>query len=121
MKIIIVDDSNFTRKYLKASLVKHHYEVVADFPDAKLTLDYLKDNHVDIAIVDIVMPDISGIELTQMISIAYPKTKVIMMSSLSQERFILESISAGAVDFLPKPIEEVKLFESLGKIRKLVA
>ena len=119
--IVIVDDSDFTRKHICAFLSKMSFEKVRDFSNAKDALDYIALKKVDVAIVDVVMPEISGIELTRKISEKFPNTKVIMMSSLGQERVIMESIAAGAVDFLQKPLNEELLMDGLLRLWELKA
>lgn len=114
--IIVVDDSDFTRSNLIQFLRQQKYNVVADFGLAKPALDYLAANVVHLALVDIVMPQVSGLELTQKISQNISRTKVIVMSSLAQERIILEAISVGAQDFLSKPINPQHLEDSIQRI-----
>ena len=65
---------------------------------------------------DIVMPEVSGIELAELINQNYKDIYVIVVSSLSQEHVVLEAIGAGAADFIAKPISQQQLVESLEKI-----
>jgi DNA-binding NarL/FixJ family response regulator len=116
ISIIVVDDSDFTRKNIIKFLRAKNFNVTADFNHAKPALDYLAANNTNIALIDVVMPDVSGIELTQKIATNINRTKVILMSSLSQERIILEAIAAGAQDFLPKPISEQHLEDTILRI-----
>jgi len=116
ISIVVIDDSDFTRKNLVHFLKSKNYNVTADFNHARPALEYLAANNTQIALVDVVMPEISGIELTQKISQNLGRTKVIMMSSLAQERIILEAIAAGAQDFLQKPINELHLDDSIQRI-----
>lgn len=118
ISVIVVDDSDFTRKNIIKFLRSKNFNVTADFNHAKPALEYLAANNTNIALIDVVMPDISGIELTQKICSNINRTKVIIMSSLAQERVILESIAAGAQDFLSKPISEQHLEDSILRIMK---
>ena len=111
-----MDDSDFTRKNIIKFLRSKNFNVTADFNHAKPALEFLAANNTNVALIDVVMPDISGIELAQKICSNITRTKVILMSSLSQERIILESIAAGALDFLPKPISEQHLEDSILRI-----
>ena len=69
-------------------------------------------------IIDIVMPEISGIELAKHISDQARRRNIniIMISSLKMEHIIVESISNGAIDFLQKPFEKEDLVRSVKKI-----
>jgi YesN/AraC family two-component response regulator len=62
------------------------------------------------------MPEVSGIELTENINQNFEDIYVIVISSLSQEHVVLEAISAGAADFISKPLSQQQLIDSLEKI-----
>lgn len=115
-KVIIVDDSDFSRSIIRKILVEEGYQVVAEANSAENAMLLLKDYTPDIIITDIVMPEISGIELTLTLSKKFPEISVIVVSSLSQEHIILEAISAGASDFIAKPIDKQQLIDSVEKI-----
>ena len=68
---------------------------------------------VNLYLIDVVMPDASGIELAKVISDKNAKASIIMMSSLNMENIVLESISSGAIDFLSKPFNADELIKSV--------
>jgi two-component system chemotaxis response regulator CheY len=115
-KVIIVDDSDFSRSIIRKILIEEGYQVVAEANSAENAMLLLKDYNPDIIITDIVMPEISGIELTLTLSKKFPEISVIVVSSLSQEHIVLEAISAGASDFIAKPIDKQQLIDSVEKI-----
>lgn len=115
-KILIVDDSDFSRKHLKNLLNSERIEVSHEASNAKEALEIVSQNQIDIAIIDVVMPEISGIELTRTLKNKYKDLSVIMMSSLSHENIILDAISAGAQDFLQKPINKDFLLNSIERL-----
>jgi len=114
--IIVVDDSDFTRKNIVNFLRSKNFNVVGDFNHAQPALEHITSNTTTVALIDVVLPEISGIELCQKITANVQRTKVIMMSSLAQERIILECIAAGAQDFLQKPINETHLTDAILRI-----
>jgi two-component system chemotaxis response regulator CheY len=67
-KVIIVDDSDFSRSIIRKILIEEGYQVVAEANSAENAMLLLKDYTPDIIITDIVMPEISGIELTLTLS-----------------------------------------------------
>lgn len=115
-KVIIVDDSDFSRSIIRKILIEEGYQVVAEANSAENAMLLLKDYTPNIIITDIVMPEISGIELTLTLSKKFPEISVIVVSSLSQEHIVLEAISAGASDFIAKPIDKQQLIDSVEKI-----
>lgn len=93
------------------------HQVIAEAANAETALRLVKETSPNVVITDIVMPEISGIELAQKISENFEDVFIIVVSSLSQEHVVLDAISAGAVDFIPKPIQKQQLADSLEKIQ----
>jgi two-component system chemotaxis response regulator CheY len=120
LKILIVDDSDFSRSLIGRMVAQAGYFIVGEASGAEEALQLIKDKDPNVVITDIVMPEISGIELTEKINQSYSGIYVIVVSSLSQEHVVLEAISAGASDFIPKPIEKQQLIDSLAKIAQQI-
>jgi YesN/AraC family two-component response regulator len=116
LKIVVVDDSDFSRSLIVKILRDAEFQVVGEASSAASALQVIKEKKPNVVITDIVMPEVSGIELAEMINQNYKEIYVIVVSSLSQEHVILEAIGAGAADFIAKPISQQQLVESLEKI-----
>ncbi len=116
MKVVIVDDSDFSRSIIRKMLTEEGIEIVGEANSAEAALAVIKEKKPNIVITDIVMPEISGIELTEKINQTFSDISVIVISSLSQEHVVLEAIGAGASDFIAKPIQKQQLIDSLEKI-----
>ena len=116
LKIVVVDDSDFSRSIIVKMLKEAEFNVVGEASSASSAMQVIKDKKPHVVITDIVMPEISGIELTEKINQDYDDTYVIVVSSLSQEHVVLEAIGAGAADFISKPINSQQLIDSLDKI-----
>ena len=112
LKIVVVEDSNLARKAIIDTLEQEGFEVVGEAPSAEEAMTLLQSSGCNCLIIDIVMPEISGIELAQALNELKNKVTIIMMSSLKQEDIIIESIAVGAVDFLQKPFEKETLIKS---------
>lgn len=115
-KIIIVDDSDFSRSMISQMLVEEGFQVIGEASSAEAALPMIKDKRPHIVITDIVMPNVSGLELAEKLSQNFPDVSVIIVSSLSQEHIVLDAISAGASDFIAKPISKQQLIDSVEKI-----
>ena len=118
-KVLIVDDSSFSRTLLSNIVQNIGHQVVDAVASGKEALEFLASHKVDIVVTDIVMPEMTGIELTGKISKKYSDIHTIVVSSLSQEHVILEAIGAGAMDFIPKPVNEEQMRDSFDKIIKI--
>ncbi|MBA2403236.1 MAG: response regulator [Bdellovibrionales bacterium] len=116
LKIVVVDDSDFSRSMIIKMLREAEFQVVGEANSAATALQVIRDKKPNVVITDIVMPEVSGIELTENINQNFSDAYVIVISSLSQEHVVLEAISAGAADFLAKPISQQQLIDSLEKI-----
>ncbi len=116
VKIIIVDDSDFSRSMINKMLTEDGFQVVGEAATAEAALPMIKEKKPNIVIADIVMPNVSGIELTEKIGRNFPEVAVIIVSSLSQEHVVLDAIGAGASDFIAKPIQKQQLTDSIEKI-----
>ena len=116
LKIAVVDDSDFSRSLIIKMLKEAGFQVVGDAASAAAAMLVIHEKKPDVVITDIVMPEVSGIELTESINKNFSDIYVIVISSLSQEHVVLEAISAGAADFIAKPINEQQLIDSLEKI-----
>lgn len=116
LKVVIVDDSDFSRTIIIKMLKDEGFNVVGEANSAAAALLVIKEKKPHVVITDIVMPEVSGIELTENINQNFDNTFVIVISSLSQEHVVLEAIGAGAADFIAKPINQQQLTDSLEKI-----
>jgi two-component system chemotaxis response regulator CheY len=116
LKVVVVDDSDFSRSIVIKMLKAENFNVVGEAASAASALQVIKDKKPHVVITDIVMPEISGIELTERINQDFDDIYVIVISSLSQEHVVLEAIGAGAADFIAKPINQQQLVDSLDKI-----
>jgi DNA-binding response OmpR family regulator len=119
-KIAVVDDSDLTRKTIIEILEKEGFEVVGDANSAERALQLAATTQVNIFLIDVVMPDVGGLELLKHIINNYQGIYIIMMSSLNSEEINLEAISNGALDVLQKPFDKDTLLKSVLKIAQRI-
>lgn len=116
LKILVVDDSDLSRRTIVSILDKHGFNVVGDSANAENAVSQAFNTKANVFLLDVVMPNVSGLELANLIREKIKDAKIIMMSTLDMEGMVLESISNGAVDYLAKPFTEDELIRSLEKI-----
>ena len=112
-RLVVVDDSDFARAQISSLLTQLGFTVAGEAGNAEEALKQIRDKKPHLVLTDIVMPNISGIELSEKINQSFPQTGVMMISSLHHEQVVLESIAAGAIDFIRKPIDSVQLKEAV--------
>lgn len=115
--IAVVDDNDLSRRSIVEILEEDDYNVVGSASNAGQAFEVLLNKRPNIMIIDVIMPETSGIQLAKEVIEKYADTNIIMMSTLDSQNVIIESISNGAVDFLRKPFKKETLIDSLEKIR----
>ncbi len=119
IKIGLVDDHEIVRDGIRALLMGNpEIQLVESFPNAKAFLTYLKENpsFFDVLILDISLPNISGIELTRQLMKDDPKIKILMLSANTGKVHIESAFKAGARGFLPKDCSRDELTLAITQI-----
>lgn len=119
IKVILADDHQIVRDGIRMLIEDMEgIEVIDEAGSAREFIAILKNKTPDIAIVDISMPDMSGIELTAYLSENHPSLKVLILSMYTSEDFIFNSIKAGASGYLPKNTTKKELDTAIREIMK---
>ncbi|MBN1384340.1 MAG: response regulator [Elusimicrobia bacterium] len=100
--ILVVDDEIEILKFIETVLKKNGYSVTVTH-DAFHALNLLEKNDFDIAITDLKMPQMSGVELLEIIKEKYPKVKVLIITASARTDLAIKCIEKGANDYLIKP------------------
>jgi len=114
--VLIVDDAIFMRSMLKDILVRHGFKVVGEAENGKEACEKYQEVNPDLTTMDIVMPQMNGIEAVKEILKNDPNAKIVMCSALGQEALVTESIEAGAKDFIVKPFSPDKVVKIISQI-----
>ena len=106
INLLIVEDHALTLFGLKTVLnAKNNIKEIYEAQDAAKALSVIKKSHVDIAIVDLGLPDINGIELTKKIKEISPSTKIIILTSHNNREEVIECFKNGAKAYCSKEID----------------
>jgi len=117
IKVALVDDHQIVRDGIRSLLSGiEDIEVIIEASDAKCILEKLKVIKPDVMIVDISLPEISGIELTKIVTNEYPSIKIVVLSMYTNQEFIFNAIKAGAKGYLPKTITREELLEAIREV-----
>jgi len=114
-RVLVVDDAAFMRKVLSDALAGGGHEVVGEAANGIEAVAQFTALHPDVTTLDITMPEKDGLEALREILAAEPAARVIMCSALGQESKVLESIKAGAKDFVVKPFQPDRVLEAVNK------
>ena len=111
-KILIVDDAAFMRLRVAKLLTENGYEVL-EAGDGQEGVEQYKSNKPDMVLMDITMPIMDGITAVQEIKKHDPDAVVVMCSALGQQTMVMNSVKAGAKDFIVKPYQPEKILETI--------
>jgi two-component system, chemotaxis family, chemotaxis protein CheY len=114
-RILVVDDAAFMRKVLGDVLAEGGHEVVGEAADGAQAVERFQELRPELATVDITMPGKDGIQALKEILAFDPRARVVICSALGQEANVLESIRAGAKDFVVKPFQPARVLEAVEK------
>ncbi len=113
---MIVDDAAFMRMMIKDILTKNGYEIVGEAENGARAIDKYKELNPDLVIMDITMPEVDGIAAVREIKKINSDSKIIMCSAMGQQAMVIESIQAGARDFIVKPFQAERVVEAVKKV-----
>jgi DNA-binding NarL/FixJ family response regulator len=103
IRILLADDHTIVRDGLRALLERQpDMEVVAEAADGRECVAMAARHRPDVAIMDVAMPDMNGIEAARRVLAENPKTSVVMLSMHRDESYVLRSLKAGARGYLLK-------------------
>ncbi|UXP31606.1 response regulator transcription factor [Reichenbachiella agarivorans] len=119
IKLFVVDDHTIVRDGIMAMLIGDpEIEIAGDFGSGCDLFPALNRAHPDVVLLDITLPGLSGIEIAKLIHEAHPQMGILMLSALSDESSIIQSIKAGAKGFLPKDIDKKELRKAILEVHK---
>ncbi|MDR6716596.1 response regulator transcription factor [Paenibacillus amylolyticus] len=105
--ILVVDDDSHIRKLIRIYLEKNQFSVL-EAADGQAALDILSHTKVDLAIVDVMMPRIDGIELTEDIR-SFLDIPILMVTAKGESKDKVRGFNAGSDDYMVKPFDPVEL------------
>jgi two-component system chemotaxis response regulator CheY len=119
LKILITDDSKLLRKKLRLELEKLDCEVL-EAANGKESVEIVLQQMPDCVFLDIVMPEVGGIEALQVIKEVSPEIPVVMLSSAGSPQKLMTTLKMGAMEFIQKPYKSEQIQKVVETIRKKV-
>ncbi len=114
IRILLADDHNVMRAGLRLLLERQPgFKVVSEASDGRQAVEQAEATKPDVAVLDIAMPNLSGIEAAQRISAMVPQTRIIILSMHSDESYVLRALKAGAKGYLLKDSAENDLLDAI--------
>jgi two-component system chemotaxis response regulator CheY len=114
--ILVCDDAAFMRMMIKDILTKNGYNVAGEAENGLKAVEKYKEVTPDLVLMDITMPEMDGIQALKEIKKVDAAAKIIMCSAMGQQAMVIESIQAGAKDFIVKPFQPERVLEAVKKV-----
>ncbi len=106
--VLVVDDADIMRATCQRALERAGYQVLAA-ASGEEALQFFRDRLIEVAVLDIRMPGISGMELLREIKAKWPSTEVVMMTAFADTAIAEESLNLGASAFMVKPFDNIRI------------
>jgi two-component system chemotaxis response regulator CheY len=113
--ILICDDAAFMRMMIKDILTKNGYTVIGEAANGAEAVEKYGQLKPNLVMMDITMPEMNGIDALKKIRENDGNANVIMCSAMGQQAMVIESIQAGAKDFIVKPFQVERVLEAVQK------
>lgn len=118
MKIVIVDDDEAMRNLLRAICEGEEHKVVAQFPDGRGLLEFVRNERPDVVCLDYELPGKNGFELLAEMDAAANQVAVVMITGSSEPELQGHAADLGAAGFIQKPFREAQIIDELTQIEK---
>ena len=114
--VLVCDDAIFMRTMITDILTQAGYEVIGEAETGAQAVEKYRQLKPDMVTMDIVMPDMGGIEAVREICKDSPEAKILMCSAMGQQALVVEAIQAGAKDFVVKPFQPSRVLEAVQRL-----
>ena len=115
-RILICDDAIFMRTMIADILTGAGYEIAGEAESGLQAVERYKTIKPDLVTMDIVMPDMGGIDAVKAIVAIDPGARILMCSAMGQQSLVVEAIQAGAKDFVVKPFQPARVLEAVQRV-----
>ena len=114
--VLICDDAVFMRTMVGDILTQAGFEIVGQAETGVQAVEQYKKLKPDLVTMDIVMPDMGGIDAVREICAFDPQARILMCSAMGQQALVVEAIQAGAKDFVVKPFQPSRVLEAVQRV-----
>ena len=114
--VLVVDDAAFMRLSIKQILEKNGHKMIAEAADGIEAIVKYTEYKPDVTILDITMPEMSGLDALAHIKQCDPNARVVICSALGQQEQLAKAIELGAKDFIVKPFDPDRMIAALNKV-----
>jgi two-component system, NarL family, invasion response regulator UvrY len=117
IRVLLADDHSIVRAGLRRLVEESgDMKVIAEADDGRKAIQQAHKTHPDVAVVDISMPDMDGLEVISQLQSSYPKLPIIILTMYEEEQYVVRAIEAGAMGYLTKRSAPEQLVKAIRKV-----
>jgi DNA-binding NarL/FixJ family response regulator len=114
VRVLLVDDHTVVRRGLRMVFeLEDDLEVVGEAADGREALERVAELRPDVVVMDLLMPVMNGVEATRAIRTSYPDVEVVALTSVLEDRMVVDAVEAGAAGYLLKETRPDDLFDAV--------
>jgi two-component system, NarL family, response regulator NreC len=118
IRVVLADDHVLVRQGLKSLLEREEFKVVAEASDGQEAVRQVESLHPDIAIMDISMPTLNGIDAARELGRSCPKTKTILLTQHEEDQYVSEALEAGVKGYVLKSQVASDLVQAIQQVSR---
>lgn len=118
IRVVLADDHEVLRQGVKALLTQHGLQVVAEASDGRAAVEVVRELRPDVAVLDIMMPLLNGIDAAHEIARDCPGTAVILLTAVDDERYVTNGVRQGVRGFVLKTQGAEDLVHAIGEVAR---
>jgi len=117
-RVVLADDHVLVRQSLKSLLEREGFQVVAEASDGQEALRHVESLQPDIAVMDISMPILNGLEAARELTRCSPKTKTILLTQHDEDQYVSEALAAGVKGYVLKNQAASDLIQAIQQVSR---
>ena len=118
IRVVLADDHVLVRQGLKSLLEREGFQVVAEASDGQEAVRYVQTLKPDIAVLDITMPVLNGLDAARQMSLSSPKAKTILLTQHDEEQYLSEALDAGVKGYVLKSQVASDLIQAIRQVSR---
>jgi two-component system, chemotaxis family, chemotaxis protein CheY len=114
--VLVCDDAVFMRTMVSDILSQAGFTVIGEAENGRQAVEKYQQLKPDLVTMDIIMPEMGGIEAVKKITQLDPGARILMCSAMGQQALVQEALQAGARDFVVKPFQPSRVLEAVQRV-----
>lgn len=118
ISVVVVDDDDDLRDILRIALESRGFRILSDTSDAMTALEVVREGQPDIILLDLAMPDVTGLEVLPLLLEQSPRSKIVICSAISATHMTEAALDAGADAYIIKGVSAKTLIGHLQRVAR---